>query len=108
MVGTRLLAGFGFACGWFGFCLCFIPHHYQAFSFLSMMTWALRPHGVRTRGKKWKTQALRSVRHSGGQLGALQFSTGSVMIFDTSSVLPGSETGLESNSHLHPVLLDND
>ena len=58
--------------------------------------------------KKWKTQALRSVRHSGGQLGALQFSTGSVMIFDTSSVLPGSETGLESNSHLHPVLLDND
>ena len=39
-----------------GFCLVlgllvfFSPHH-VVFPFPSMMTWALRPHGVRTRGK---------------------------------------------------------
>ena len=37
---------------WFGVCLCSFPHHHFAFPFPSMMTWALRPHGVRTRGKK--------------------------------------------------------
>ena len=31
---------------------CFIPHHHVVFPFLSTMTWAHRPHGVRTRGKK--------------------------------------------------------
>ena len=46
---------------WFGFCLVllfglgllvfFSPHH-VVFPSPSMMTWALRPHGVRTRGKK--------------------------------------------------------
>ena len=46
-----------------GFCLCFClvlgllvffsPHH-VVFPSPSMMTWALRPHGVRTRGKKFE------------------------------------------------------
>ena len=31
---------------------CFIPHHHVVLPFLSTMTWARRPHGVRTRGKK--------------------------------------------------------
>ena len=34
-----------------GLLLFFSPHHF-VFPSLSMMTWALRPHGVRTRGKK--------------------------------------------------------
>ena len=34
------------------FCLCSFLHHQVVFPFLSMMTWAHRPHGVRTRGKK--------------------------------------------------------
>ena len=48
--------------GWFGFCLVllfglgllvfFSPHH-VVFPSPSMMTWALRPHGVRTRGKNF-------------------------------------------------------
>ena len=43
----------GVALFWFVWvCLCSIPHHLVVFPFLSMMTWALRPHGVRTRGKK--------------------------------------------------------
>ena len=47
----------------FWFCLVFLfglgllvffsPHH-VVFPSPSMMTWALRPHGVRTRGKKCK------------------------------------------------------
>ena len=32
--------------------LCYFPHQHAVFPFLSMMTWAPRPHGVRTRGKK--------------------------------------------------------
>ena len=31
---------------------CFIPDHHVVFPFLSTMTWAHRPHGVRTRAKK--------------------------------------------------------
>ena len=37
---------------WFWGCLCSFPPHHVVFPFPSMMTWALRPHGVRTRGKK--------------------------------------------------------
>ena len=54
---------------WFlfgGFCLVlgllvfFSPHH-VVFPSLSMMTWALRPHGVRTRGKKVLSNRLSCV-----------------------------------------------
>ena len=37
---------------WFWGCLCSLPPHHVVFPSPSMMTWALRPHGVRTRGKK--------------------------------------------------------
>ena len=37
---------------WFWGCLCSFPPHHVVFPSPSMMTWALRPHGVRTRGKK--------------------------------------------------------
>ena len=40
-----VLFGFGVACVLF-------PPHQVVFPSPSMMTWALRPHGVRTRGKK--------------------------------------------------------
>ena len=40
-----VLFGFGVACVLF-------PPHQVLFPSPSMMTWALRPHGVRTRGKK--------------------------------------------------------
>ena len=51
---------------WFlfgGFCLVlgllvfFSPHH-VVFPSPSMMTWALRPHGVRTRGKKFEVSSI--------------------------------------------------
>ena len=50
---------FGFFCWVFGcflrfLFLCYFPLHHAVFPFLSMMTWAPRPHGVRTRGKKRK------------------------------------------------------
>ena len=55
--GLWLCFGWGFWFGWFwlpfGVCLRSFPHHHVVFPFLSMMTWALRPHGVRTRGKKY-------------------------------------------------------
>ena len=35
----------------FGLLVFFSPHHF-VFPSPSMMTWALRPHGIRTRGKK--------------------------------------------------------
>ena len=38
-----------FACFLFS---CYFTHHQVVFPFLSMMTWAHRPHGVRTRAKK--------------------------------------------------------
>ena len=47
--GVFVLVGFVWL---FRVCLCSFPHHHVVFPFLSMMTWALRPHGVRTRGKK--------------------------------------------------------
>ena len=37
---------------WFWGCLCSFPPHHVVFPFPSMMTWALRPHGVRARGKR--------------------------------------------------------
>ena len=53
--GLLVLFGWGclvcLVCLPFGVCLCSFPHHHVVFPFLSMMTWALRPHGVRTRGK---------------------------------------------------------
>ena len=57
--GLWLLVVFGFLL-WFlfggflvvlGLLVFFSPHH-VVFPSPSMMTWALRPHGVRTRGKK--------------------------------------------------------
>ena len=36
---------------WFWGCLCSFPPHHVVFPSPSMMTWALRPHGVRARGK---------------------------------------------------------
>ena len=42
----------------FGGFLCSFPHHHVVFPFLSTMTWALRPHGVRTRGKKGELSLL--------------------------------------------------
>ena len=51
LFGCVLVGLFGLLC--FGvFFWCFIPHHHAVFPFLSTMTWAPRPHGVRTRGKK--------------------------------------------------------
>ena len=41
-------------------CLCSFPPHHVVFPSPSMMTWALRPHGVRTRGKK-KGRELREL-----------------------------------------------
>ena len=49
LVGVFVLVGFGCLLGLLVF---FFPHHHVVFPFLSMMTWALRPHGVRARGKK--------------------------------------------------------
>ena len=48
----------GFCFGLVGFCLflgrlCSFPPHHVVFPSLSMMIWALRPHGVRARGKKF-------------------------------------------------------
>ena len=43
---------FGLFCCVLGVFLCFIPHHHDVFPFLTTMTWAHRPHGVRTRAKK--------------------------------------------------------
>ena len=37
---------------WFLGLLVFFSSHHVVFPSPSMMTWALRPHGVRTRGKK--------------------------------------------------------
>ena len=49
LFGCVLVGLFGLLC--FGvFFWCFIPHHHAVFPFLSTMTWAPRPHGVRTRG----------------------------------------------------------
>ena len=54
-IGLWPLAVFGFllvgCCLVLGLLVFFSPHH-VVFPFPSMMTWALRPHGVRTRGKK--------------------------------------------------------
>ena len=57
MVGSRPLAVRFVLLFWgwlfvFGGLLVFFSHHLRVFPFPSMMTWALRPHGVRTRGKK--------------------------------------------------------
>ena len=54
--GLLVVFVLGFLFGWFlfafwGLLVFFSPHH-VVFPFPSMMTWALRPHGVRTRGKK--------------------------------------------------------
>ena len=37
-----------FCCWCFGFACVIIPHHHDVFPFLPTMTWAHRPHGVRT------------------------------------------------------------
>ena len=62
MMGNRPLAFWcclvGVACLFWFVCLlgfaCVLFPIIIVFPFLSMMTWALRPHGVRTRGKKWQ------------------------------------------------------
>ena len=38
--------------GFWVFSCVFTPHHHDVFPFLPMMTWAHRPHGVRTRAKE--------------------------------------------------------
>ena len=45
----------GFA--WFWSCLCSFPPHHVVFPSPSMMTWALRPHGVRGKKKEHKHHA---------------------------------------------------
>ena len=53
-LGVFLVLGFVFLFGvlfGLGLLVFFSPHH-VVFPSLSMMTWALRPHGVRARGKK--------------------------------------------------------
>ena len=52
LVAVVWLFVFGLFCCVLGVFLCFIPHHHDVFPFLTTMTWAHRPHGVRTRAKK--------------------------------------------------------
>ena len=51
-----------FGCGWLrlGVLLVFSSRHLRVFPLPSMMTWALRPHGVRTRGKKNSEEVRRA------------------------------------------------
>ena len=69
MRGNRPLALGGVLVSWFWFfvwwafvwfwgCLCSFPPHHVVFPSPSMMTWALRPHGVRTRGKKLNVEFI--------------------------------------------------
>ena len=60
--GGVLVFGSGFCLVFlFGFLglLVFFSSHHVVFPSPSMMTWALRPHGVRTRGKKAKATPFR-------------------------------------------------
>ena len=56
----------GFVC--FGVACVLSPHH-VVFPFPSMMTWALRPHGVRTRGKKIRVLGAITKENMKGQEG---------------------------------------
>ena len=82
--GGVLVLGCGFClvvCLVLGLLVFFSPHHFVLPS-PSMMTWALRPHGVRTRGKKfserwvegvyksWPDQKTTRVRQDRHQLGS--------------------------------------